>query len=335
MGQIVTDASKDPGLIVDLDQRPRIGPYILTRELGSTSRFGVSRLPHDHPSPHAPAAAVLVGSDATSAAGSVQPDRFLALHAHAQTSHVAYRFPATPTKAEERRLVAAVESCSLLENSHLLKVQQFTFDLAGQAWVITPFSGDVDGLRTLTRLMKDRGGQMTPLEVELAMGQLLEAVASAHSGAANSMSGSNSSGADEPSPTPAFQHGPIHMDEVLVDRHGSLLIELYGIAAMLQGISKPSMELMRDEVRSVVEIGYQLITGLRAEEPMIPAGRIVRGLDARWDRWLSRGLDPSTGFDTATQALAAMPNRQTDGAMVNSTGAVRGMFAKFRTGRPD
>lgn len=266
--------------MLDLADRPRLGPYILTRELVPTAAFGLgdhSPLGHARPP---------------------QPHRYLALHASDNTSHVAYRFPAVPLGPEQRRFQAAAEHAAGLAHPHILKIQQVGLDTLGHPWLITPFTGDVDGLRTLAKLQNEKGGQLEPLEVERATEQLLSAAAAAHAAA-----------------TP---HGPLAIDEVLVDRHGCVLIELYALARLLRSPSAPptagrpsapSFELVRDEVRSIVELAYLLITGLRAEEPVIPAGRIVPRLDPRWNAWLAQGLDPSRGFDTAEQALAALPAR--------------------------
>ncbi len=317
-------------MIVDLQHRPRIGPYILTRDLGPTVAFGGSSvLRREHADMPA-----MVAHAAPSARP--QPDRFLALHEDNQTSHVAYRFPPVGGKAEEARLVAAVESAALLDHPHALKIQQFTFDITGQAWVITPFSGDVDGLRSLSRLLREKGGQMSPVEAERAVYQLLEVIALAHGGGALQPPPGLMLDGIAPLPTVSGVaravpcHGPISMDEVLVDRRGSLLIELYGLARALHASQRPTMESLRDEIRSVVEIGYQLITGLRAEHPLIPAGRLVRRLDAKWDEWLNRGLDPSAGFDTADAAMASLPSHLRAGT---SRVTVRPAKARHETAR--
>ncbi len=135
-----------------------------------------------------------------------------------------------------------------------------------------------------------RGGQLSPDEAERAVTQLLEAVESAH--------------------TAGVRHGPIGLAEVLIDRRGSLLVELYGLERAMRGLGAGDAELARDEVRSVVEIGYQLITGLRAEAPLIPADRLVKKLDVLWARWLAHGLDPAGGFETVDEAIAALPSRK-------------------------
>lgn len=220
-------------------------------------------------------------------------DRFLALHEQTQSSHVAHRLPVCPTKMDRARVESAFQSLADLNHPHLLRLEAMVFD--GQTpWIITPFAGDADGLRTLGRLLRQKGGQMSPLEAGIATSQLLTALDHAHTRAPGA---------------PVF-HGPIAMDEVLVDRHGRLVLEAYGFSRRMKGLSRGDMESVREEVARVVEIAYELITGLRAEEPIIPAHRLAPRLDRGWNVWLDRGLDPSRGFQTAQQALAAIPGAQ-------------------------
>ncbi|MBY0313873.1 MAG: hypothetical protein K2W85_17555 [Phycisphaerales bacterium] len=298
-------------MIVDLDQHPKIGPYVLTRDLGATVGFGRS------------GAVGGAGGEAAGKAGvgGTQPDRFLALHSELQTSHVAYRFAELKGRAERQRFAEAVEQAANLDHAHVLKIQQFTFDVVGHGWVITPFNGDADGVRTLSRLLREKQGQMRAEEVEHAIQQLLEASMHAH------QFWTNGTG-EENGPRTVSHHGAIGLDEVIVDRRGSLSVELYGLAAALGMSGRASLEVLRDEVRSIAEIAYQLITGLRAEEPLIPAERLVPKLSASWTNWLHRGLDPSGGFDTAAQALAALPSFQQESS---GRERVRGMLARLRT----
>jgi hypothetical protein len=103
-------------------------------------------------------------------------------------------------------------------------------------------------------------------------------------------------------------HGPLGLDEVLVDRHGRVVIELLGFGRRLRGLSQGNSETVRDEIVRVCEIAYELLTGLRAEAPLIPAPRLVPRLDKAWIHWLRVGLDPSRGFESASAALAALPS---------------------------
>jgi serine/threonine protein kinase len=214
-------------------------------------------------------------------------ERWLAVSEPARTAHVAHRFR-MGERSEERRLVSAVESLSVLAHPHLLPVEQFTLGIAGAAWVVTPFTGSHDGLVTLARLLYDKGGRMEPAEVELALGQVLEAIEYAHAA--------------------GVHHGALSADEIMVDRRGSLSLEHYGLRRRLTAATSGTpAEVAADEVRSVVELGYQLLTGLSAEEPRISASRLLPRLDRRWSEWLEEGLDPLLGFASAGEALSMLP----------------------------
>lgn len=213
--------------------------------------------------------------------------RGLALHTVEQTSHVLHRFAGCHDKAEQRRFIGAFQTVSCLDHPHILPLEGFFFDRTGVPCAVTPFTGDADGLLTLEGLLRVKGGQMEPEETERAIRQLLEACAFAHD--------------------VSIHNGPIGPDDVLIDRRGSVLIEFYGLSRQLRGLAVGNEELVRDEVRSVVEIAYLLLTGIRAEAPVIPAGRLVKRLDPLWDEWLAYGLDPTEGFEDASHALESLP----------------------------
>lgn len=238
--------------------------------------------------------------------------RWLAFNETDQSAHVGHRLPMTHDKSEQRRFLEAAEALSGLNHPHLLSIEQFTLGHGSGAWIVTPYSGSHDGLVTLASLVKDKGGRLDATETERAMIQVLEAVSFAHAS--------------------GFQHGPMTADEILVDRRGSLTIELYGLRRRLGAMnSRSASEVARDELRSIVEIGYTLLTGLSAEEPRIRAGRITAKLDHRWDEWFDDGLDPLGGFASAAEALAGLPcvRREVDlRVRVNPVRTVIGRMAK-------
>jgi len=218
-------------------------------------------------------------------------------------------------RGDLRRFVESIQNLSPVSHPHILPIEQFTLDKGGAgrggdgAWIVTPYTGNLEGLVTLSALLEDKGGQMTPGESERALIQLLEASEYAHAA--------------------GFHHGPMSIEEVLVDRRGSLAIELYGLRRLLNGPgSVPVMEVERDEVRSIVEIGYKLLTGLSAEEPRIRADRLIQRLDRRWDDWFDQGLDPMAGFLSAGEALAALPSLRREVEVKPS--AVRSVLGTFR-----
>lgn len=262
----------------DRDQRPRVGPYRLVRQL--------------EPGKLA--------------------ERWLALDEREQSTHVLHRFALSLDRGERRRFIASVESLSALDHPHLLPLRTFSLGsgVGASAWVVTPYTGSQDGLLTLAALLAAKGGQMTPIEAERAMIQILDAVEYAHKA--------------------GHHHGEITLDEIMVDRRGSLAIELYGLARRLEGLKGGNAELVRDEVRSVVEAGYRLITGLPADEPRIPAGRLVRRLEPAWDEWLEAGLDPSGGYASAAEAREALPSMVRETGRRDKTGPVQVVLSRFR-----
>jgi hypothetical protein len=89
-------------------------------------------------------------------------------------------------------------------------------------------------------------------------------------------------------------------------------------------------EVIRDEVRSLVGLGYWLLTGLPAEDPRIEAGRLIPRLDRRWDDWFNEGLDPLGGFATAGETLAGLPGIRRGVEGRERVGPVRTVLGRMR-----
>lgn len=179
-----------------------------------------------------------------------------------------------------------------LHHPHLLAVEMCSFDVGGEPWVVTPYTGNHDNIVMLRDVVQAKGECLSACEAERAVLQVLQGIGYAHSvGVCN---------------------GPIAKGQLLVDRRGRVLIELYGVARALAGLDAGNSELVRDEVRSVVEIAYRLVTGFEADEPRIPAARLVKKLPRAFDEWLEEGLDPSGGYRTAQDAIERLPHRRPD-----------------------
>lgn len=222
--------------------------------------------------------------------GCPSADRLLALHEQRQTSHVVYRFGVFHDSAERRRFIAAVSPLASLEHPHLLPVEGYSFAADGRGWAVTPYTGSQIGLMSLCRLLEDKGGRMPSSEVERALTHTLEGAAAGHA--------------------VGLAHGAITLDEVLIDRRGSASIELYGYARRMAegaGLGGDVEAVRAAEVRSIVAMGYRLLTGMEAGERVIAASRVVKRLDRRWDGFFARGLEVGAGFGTAVEALAALP----------------------------
>jgi serine/threonine protein kinase len=213
--------------------------------------------------------------------------RWLALHQDRQTTHVLHELPTCPDRERRRGLSVHLESLARLRQSHLLPVERFAFLSPGQMWVVTPYTGNQVGLVSLDDLLSQRGGSLGPAESLRAARHVLEASAAAHAA--------------------GLAHGGLHGAEILVDPSGSLVVELYGVSRLLEPGWAGERETIADEVRSIVELCYGLLTGVSADEPRITPSRLVRRLDPRWDAWFERGLDPARGFATAEDALGGLP----------------------------
>lgn len=240
-------------------------------------------------------------------------ERWLAVHEVDLSSHVVHRFAARPDKSGQRRFLSAVESVAGLEHPHLAPVEMFALCPLGRGCIVTPYTGNQDGLVTLDALVAAKGGRLTPIEAERAVTHLLEAMEYAEGR--------------------GVMHGPLSGSEVVVDRHGRVSIELYGLGMALAGQARNS-ELVRDEVRSAVEIAYRLITGLPAEEPRIAAGKLVKKLEPAWDEWLERGLAAAGGFATAAEARAFLPSvREIEEPVVSPVKLVLGRIRRLSASR--
>lgn len=213
-------------------------------------------------------------------------ERWVVLDEQSNTNHMLYRFAPTHD-ASARRLFSAVQKMAAVRHAHILRIESLSFDAQERLCVITPYTGNQDGLVTLSDLLEQRDGKLEPAEAIRCITHLLEASAVA------SASG--------------LSHGPINTQEILVDRFGSVHIELYGLLTALSS-NGAKIGQATDEVHSLVKIGYQLLVGLEADaEDRIAPSRVVRKLDKLWDRWFAIGLDPVDGFESADEALRLLP----------------------------
>lgn len=261
--------------MVDFNGKPRLGRYILTKQLAS----------------------------------GILGERWLAVHELDTTAHIVHWIRSDADRPHQRRTIHALERVSELDHPHILRVEAFSLDTRGLPWAVTPFTGDRDGIQSLDRLLRLKGGYLGLSEARRAIEQLLAATTHAHEW--------------------GHRHGELSMAEVHVDRRGSLAIELYGLTYLLSMEGRSAEQAERDEVRSIVEIGYQLLTGLRVEEPLIPAGRVIENLDPMWDGFFDMGLGP-IGFKSAAHALSAIRECRVSGDVVRwNTGRVRSTIGKM------
>ncbi|MFO0834667.1 MAG: hypothetical protein U0638_06840 [Phycisphaerales bacterium] len=241
-------------------------------------------------------------------------ERWIARHELNHTAHTVYRLTKRFDRAAQARFLSAASE-STYKHPHLLDIQEFAFDLQGRACLVTPFTGNHLGLVTLGSLVEMKGGRMSPSEAERATLHLLGALLHTHASGGPS-------------------HGPIAIDEVLVDKHGRAIIELYGLSQRIAASAAPARAMAADEIRSVGQIAYRLLTGLPAEEPMIPAGRLIKKLPEAWDRWFERALDAAGGFESAERAIEQLPSNVKTPEAPAAFPTVRVVLDKFRTRTP-
>jgi len=236
-------------------------------------------------------------------------ERWLARHEFDHTSHVVHYFAERHNRSCQRRFLEAIEAVAVAKSAHLLAIERFGVCPGGRGAAVTPFTGNHQGLVTLAALLELKGGRMSPTEAERAITHILEGV---EAGA------------------PIGGNGPVTLDQVLVDRHGRAAIEFYGLGPRLKGAARTGPESVRDEIRSVVEIGYRVLTGLEPEEPRVPVSRLERRLPRAWEAWLERGLDPVSGFATVEEALLGLPSRENELESAGSPGPVRVLLSRLR-----
>jgi hypothetical protein len=96
---------------------------------------------------------------------------------------------------------------------------------------------------------------------------------------------------------------------VLIDKHGSLHIELYALKQLLQPESHTPRDILVDrEIRSIARLAYTALTGtIEVPDPYLEASRLNPRVPERWNRWLDYALDHSRGFESAQQALHHLP----------------------------
>lgn len=164
-------------------------------------------------------------------------------------------------------------------------------DRNGAIWILAPYPGSHDGLLSLDQLLALKpDGRMDMYEVGRAMRQLLGLV--------------------EASCEVGIRHGALHIDQVQLDRHGRLLVELFGVARTVRRTEQAWQPISRcQEVQRVIEIGRELVTGTpRGEHGSKIPHSLAPDLDKPWRAWFANGLDPAGGFASATEAILALPS---------------------------
>ncbi len=238
-------------------------------------------------------------------------ERWLARHGESHSDWTLHAFGPLMDKRERVMVLSWLETMEAVRHAHLPQIRREIEPGSGRVWAAEPFLGNEDGLFSLARLVELKGGRMPPHEVGRAMTHVLDACRFAHDH--------------------GVCHGEINWTELLVDRHGSITIDLYGLRRRMNGLLTTEREVVRDEVRSVAMIGYRALTGLEAEEPRIRAARLVRRLDRAWDEWFEEALDPAGGFESAAAAIEALPTPMREMESESRPSAAFAVLNRLRT----
>jgi hypothetical protein len=204
----------------------------------------------------------------------------------------------------------AVDNLRMIDNRHVLPVEKLLLGIVHQPCAVTPYTGHQDGLIDLETLLAEKGGHMEPGETDRLLRQIFDGLAAAHE--------------------KLVHHGALRGRDILIDRRGSATIEMLGVARSLEGLRGFSTEVQRDEIRAVVELGFTCLTGHDASTVRLPASRLVRRLDPEWDAFFAHGLDPIDGFDTAAQAIEALPSASFDREPAAQRPGRAGLLTNFR-----
>lgn len=224
-------------------------------------------------------------------------ERFLAVHDRDLSSHVVYRYPIRAESASRRRFLRVVQELAELDHPHLLPIEQYALCPSGRGCIVVPYTGNNGGLLTLGMLLHLKGGRLTPAEAQRSIQQTLEAIAHAH--------------------RRGLVNGAWQLDQILIDRHGRVQLELYGLDRRLAGGAPPRSELIREELHSIATIGYRVLTGFRPDARPIAATEVIRRLvskeharlvDPRWDAFFSAAFSSNAGLANAEAALSLLPS---------------------------
>lgn len=190
--------------------------------------------------------------------------RFLALHERDATSHLVYLLPLGKSRRDHRVFLAATDRLESVASPYLVSVSHAGLIGSSSGYLIASYPGTADGVLTLADLASARLGRFSAYEARRGLAHLLTGVAAGQAAGVG--------------------HGPFGAEDVLVDRHGRLMIELFGLRANLyRGGADTGAE-----VRSVGSIGRLLLGSdsatPREDRPLREAlaGWVVRAEEGHW-----------------------------------------------------
>lgn len=219
--------------------------------------------------------------------------RWLALDEQAQTNHLMYDLRSWVAAYGMERVREALTERAAVRSPHVLAIEDVWSDGdAASLWACSPYLGHQRGLVRLGDLVQTKGGVLSQPEATRAVEQVLGGLSALHAVGAVC--------------------GRIDPASILVDRSGTIVLELHAMEATLaradRGYGADDVgDMVRDEVLAAAGLFFRLLTGSAADETRPPASGFLTRQRAQWDRWIDRALDPMGGFATADEAIAALP----------------------------
>lgn len=215
-------------------------------------------------------------------------ERFSAVDPATGTPTLLYRVNKSSIEVPEPDALRGLLRITTLRHPHLLPLNHVELESDGSIWLVTDYLGSHSGMLTLALLLSQKtSGMLAEREVFHVATHLLSALDAAHRA--------------------GFAHGSLRTDDVIVDPRGRTLIELLGVARELKTSSPLLADALRTDLRAVAAIVYELLTGVPSNGERLPLPRALGRAARKWDGWIARALDESSGFKSASEAIAQLP----------------------------
>lgn len=179
--------------------------------------------------------------------------------------------------------LAVLEPLTRFVHAHAVGLEEVVID-RGETWLLAPYCGSYDGLMPLARLMSmKREGCLAARESVFLGLHLL--------------------GAIDAGWRRGLGHGPLGIDDVLIDRRGRAMIELFGVEARCRG--EDPLAAAHASVAGVVGLVYELATGM-APGSRGASAAMGRSLPRGLESFFHRGLSRDDGFASPAEAMSAL-----------------------------
>ncbi|MBS0198693.1 MAG: hypothetical protein JSR77_18250 [Planctomycetes bacterium] len=226
--------------------------------------------------------------------------RWIALSDATATNHLVYSLHGCRARGRIRRVLDAAQQLSTLPktaSSHTLDIVTAACCANRGVFLVTEYPGDNVGLVTLGTTANQRRAVLRGAGLRHAVQQIFEAVGFLHEN--------------------GVCDGSILPERVIIDRRGSLLLELPGLWAKVAGFEL-NAETKRADVRATMEVCRGLWESCEGSEAEFTEG---------WRDWLNKGLERPCGYASAAEATAAMPVTRPG---VPSVNVVKGLWNRLR-----